>query len=183
MQHRIHLSRIGVAGTLAALVMYIPAALAAEQSFDRTLSVNGSVTLHVSTGAGHIRVTPGSDNQVHITGHVKGNNNMGWFGGSSEDSVARVAQNPPIEQAGNIIRIGDDRAGSRPQHPHDALHQGALAVAVGAEQRHGLGRRHRQRHVLDRPDRAVPGVEPGDGEATGHGNASRPILERPQIPW
>ena len=111
MQHRIHLSRIGVAGTLAALVMYIPAALAAEQSFDRTLSVNGSVTLHVSTGAGHIRVTPGSDNQVHITGHVKGNNNMGWFGGSSEDSVARVAQNPPIEQAGNIIRIGDDRAG------------------------------------------------------------------------
>src|SRR6201996_3170940 len=116
MQHRIHLSRIGVAGTLAALVMYIPAALAAEQSFDRTLSVNGSVTLHVSTGAGHIRVTPGSDNQVHITGHVKGNNNMGWFGGSSEDSVARVAQNPPIEQAGNIIRIGEDHGGDFFRH-------------------------------------------------------------------
>jgi urease beta subunit len=55
-----------------AMSLCLPAAFAAERSFDRTLSVNGPVTLHVSTGAGNIRVSPGSDNQVHIVGHVKG---------------------------------------------------------------------------------------------------------------
>jgi hypothetical protein len=82
------------------------AALAAEKSFDRTLSVNGPVTLHVSTGAGYIKVSPGSDNQVHIVGHVK--SSTSWWGGSSgDDAVAKVANNPPINQAGNIIRVGD----------------------------------------------------------------------------
>jgi Putative adhesin len=114
MQNRFHLSHWGAAGILVALVMYIPAALAAEQSFDRTLSVNGPVSLRVSTGAGHIRVSAGSDNQVHISGHVKSNNN--WWGGNSDDSVAHVAQNPPIEQAGNIIRIGEDHGGDFFRH-------------------------------------------------------------------
>jgi hypothetical protein len=82
------------------------AALAAEKSFDRTLSVNGPVTLRVSTGSGYIHVSPGSDNQVHISGRVKSNNS--WFGGSSDDAVNQVASNPPINQAGNIIRIGDN---------------------------------------------------------------------------
>jgi DUF4097 and DUF4098 domain-containing protein YvlB len=87
--------------------MYLPvAALAAERSFDRTLTVNGPVTLHVSTGSGYIHVSPGSDNQVHIVGHVKGSNSW-WGGGSSDDAVSRVANNPPINQAGNIIRVGE----------------------------------------------------------------------------
>jgi hypothetical protein len=108
MQNQFHISRKqAAAAILLALLLYIPAAFAAEQSFDRTLNVNGPVTLHVSTGAGHIRVSPGSDNQVHISGRVKSNGNS-WFGGSSDDAVAKVAQNPPIEQAGNIIRIGED---------------------------------------------------------------------------
>jgi hypothetical protein len=93
-------------GILVALSIYIPAALAAERSFDRNLSVNGPVTLHVSTGSGYIHVSPGSDNRVHIVGHVKSNNN--WWGGSSDDAVAQVASNPPINQAGNIISVGDD---------------------------------------------------------------------------
>jgi DUF4097 and DUF4098 domain-containing protein YvlB len=63
------------------------------------------VTLHVSTGSGYIHVSPGSDNQVHIVGHVKSGNS--WWGGSSDDAVARVANNPPINQAGNIIRVGE----------------------------------------------------------------------------
>jgi hypothetical protein len=100
------LARRAAAGILVSMTLYIPTALAAEQSFDRVLSVNGAVTLQVSTGAGHIRVTSGSDSQVHVVGHVKSNNS--WFGGSSDDAVARVAQNPPIAQAGNIIRIGED---------------------------------------------------------------------------
>src|ERR1700735_3615681 len=96
------------AGIAVAMSLCLPAAFAAEKSFDRTLSVNGSVTLHVSTGSGYIHVSPGSDNQVHIVGHVKGSNNISWFGGSSDEAVAKVANTPPIDQAGNIIRVGDE---------------------------------------------------------------------------
>jgi Putative adhesin len=105
MQTRWNLTRKAAAGLLVAMSMYLPAvALAAEKSFDRTLTVNGPVTLHVSTGSGYIHVSPGSDNQVHIVGHAKSSNS--WWGGSSDDAVSRVASNPPINQAGNIIRVG-----------------------------------------------------------------------------
>src|SRR6202451_3975138 len=107
MQTRWNPSRKAAAGILVAMTMDLPAAaFAAEKSFDRTLTVNGPVTLHVSTGAGYIHVSPGSDSQVHIVGHVKGSNSW-WGGGSSGEAVARVADNPPIDQAGNIIRVGE----------------------------------------------------------------------------
>jgi DUF4097 and DUF4098 domain-containing protein YvlB len=98
-------SRKAVTAVLVALCL--PAAFAAEKSFDRTLTVNGPVTLHVSTGSGYIHVSPGADNQVHIVGHIKSNNSW-WGGGSSDEAVAKVADNPPIDQAGNIIRVGDE---------------------------------------------------------------------------
>ena len=71
------LSRRAAAAILVAMTMCLPAAFAAEKSFDRTLSVNGPVTLRVSTGSGYIRVSPGSDNQVHIVGRVKSSDNTG----------------------------------------------------------------------------------------------------------
>jgi hypothetical protein len=114
MQSQSKLSRRAAAAILVAMTMCLPAAFAAEKSFDRTLSVNGPVTLRVSTGSGYIKVSPGSDNQVHITGRVKSNNN--WWGGSSDDAVAKVAANPPIDQAGNIIRVGDDHGSDWAHH-------------------------------------------------------------------
>ena len=104
------------AGVVVAISLCLPAAFAAEKSFDRTLSVNGPVTLHVSTGSGYIRVSPGSDNQVHIVGHVKGSNNSWFGGGSSDEAVSRVADHPPIDQAGNIIRVGDEHSGDFFRH-------------------------------------------------------------------
>jgi hypothetical protein len=114
MQTRSNISRKAAASILVAMTMYLPAALAAEKSFDRTLSVNGPVTLHVATGSGYIHVSPGSDNQVHIVGHVKSNGS--FWGGSSDDAVARVATNPPIDQAGNIIRVGDEHGNDWSHH-------------------------------------------------------------------
>ena len=35
---------------------------------------------------------------------------------SSDDAVARVAANPPIDQAGNIIRVGDDHGNDWARH-------------------------------------------------------------------
>lgn len=75
-------------------------ALAAESTFERTLSVSGAVTLHISTGSGSIHIKPGADDKIHIFGRVK----SGW--GGSEDRVREVAAHPPIEQTGSIVRIG-----------------------------------------------------------------------------
>src|ERR1035441_8066568 len=77
-------------------------ALAAEATFERTLSVSGTVTLHVNTGSGNIVISPGSDNEVHIIGHVK----SGWSGGGNAQRVREIADHPPIEQVGSILRIG-----------------------------------------------------------------------------
>jgi DUF4097 and DUF4098 domain-containing protein YvlB len=86
----------------AAAVLALAAlpALASEATFERTLSVNGRVELSVSTGSGNIHITRGADNRVHIWGKVK----SGW--GGSEEHVREIAAHPPIEQTGNIVRIG-----------------------------------------------------------------------------
>jgi len=87
---------------LAAVVLAMAAlpALAAEATFERTLSVSGRVELSVSTGSGSIHLIRGSDNRVHISGKVKSS----W--GGSEERVREIAAHPPIEQTGNIVRIG-----------------------------------------------------------------------------
>jgi hypothetical protein len=106
MQSRWNLTLKAAPGLLVAMSIYLPAiALAAEKSFDRMLTVNGPVTLHVSTGSGYIRVSSGSDNEVHIIGHVQASH--GWMGGNSEDQIKQVVDNPPIQQSGNTIRVGE----------------------------------------------------------------------------
>ena len=88
-----------VAATAALALATLPA-LASEATFERTLTVSGKVELSVSTGSGNIHMTHGSGNQVHIFGRVK----SGW--GGSEERVKEIAAHPPIEQTGNIVRIG-----------------------------------------------------------------------------
>jgi DUF4097 and DUF4098 domain-containing protein YvlB len=81
--------------------------LAADGTFDKTLHVSGSVMLSVNTGSGYIHVTPGSDSEVHIIGHVHANRWSSWAGsGSAEDQVKQVVSNPPIEQDGTTISVG-----------------------------------------------------------------------------
>jgi hypothetical protein len=100
MQTRWNPSRKAAAGILVAMSLCLPAAaFAAEKSFDRTLTVNGPVTLHVSTGSGYIHVSPGSDNQVHIVGHVKGSNSW-WGGGSSDEAVAQSRRQSAHQSGG-----------------------------------------------------------------------------------
>ncbi|HUX28105.1 MAG TPA: DUF4097 family beta strand repeat-containing protein [Terracidiphilus sp.] len=84
----------------AALALAALPALASEATFERNLSVNGRVQLTISTGSGNVHLTRGSGNQVHIFGRVKST----W--GGSDERVREIANNPPVEQTGNIIRIG-----------------------------------------------------------------------------
>ncbi len=108
-------------GVAAAVVMALAAlpAIAAEATFERNLQVNGRVELSVSTGSGNIHLTHGSGAQVHIFGRVKSN----WANGGNEEKVREIAANPPIEQTGNIIRIGSH---------HENLHNISIDYEIQA---------------------------------------------------
>lgn len=90
----------GITVVFAGLALAALPALAAEATFERNLSVSGRVELSVSTGSGHIHITQGSGSQIHISGRVRSS----W--GANESRVQEIANNPPIEQTGNIVRIG-----------------------------------------------------------------------------
>ena len=90
---------LGMAAVL--LTAAIPA-LASEATFERNLTVSGRVELTVNTGSGYIHITHGAGNQVHVFGKVHSNWNS-----ENEQRVREIAANPPIEQTGNIIRIGN----------------------------------------------------------------------------
>jgi hypothetical protein len=74
-------------------------------------------------------------------------------------------------EAGEIVLHavdgGHDPPGARPYDAHDALHERAFAVAVGAEQHDGLARLGVERDVLQHADRSVGGIDSLDGDATG----------------
>ena len=86
-----------------ALALAAVPARGAEATFERTLTVNGTVDLTVITGSGSIQLTSGTDNRIHILGRVR--SNWGW--GGDETRVREIAAHPPIEQTGNIVRIGE----------------------------------------------------------------------------
>ncbi len=93
------MKQLCMAATAAVALAVVPA-LASEATFVRDLSVSGRVELSVATGSGNIHLTHGAGNRVHIFGRVK----SGW--GGSDEKVKEIAANPPVEQAGNIVRIG-----------------------------------------------------------------------------
>ena len=94
------MKRILAAMALLALALPTASARAAEATFQRDLTVNGKADLTVATGSGSIHLTSGPAGRVHIYGRVHSN----W--GSNDDKVREIAAQPPIEQTGNIVRIG-----------------------------------------------------------------------------
>jgi len=80
-------------------------ARAVEGHFARTLQVSGAVELDVQTGSGTIDVHTGDSSRVRITGTIR--TTSGWFeGAGAENKVRYLEANPPIEQLGNVIKIG-----------------------------------------------------------------------------
>ena len=89
---------VGAALVLASIAS-IPV-IAAEATFDKTLKLNGKADLTVATGSGSVHITHGMDGQIHVFGRVRSS----W--GANDEQVREIANNPPIEQTGNIVRIG-----------------------------------------------------------------------------
>lgn len=74
-------------------------------SFDRTLSVSGSVELDVRSDPGGIVITTGSADSVRVHAVIKplyGEYDLGL----AEANIRALERNPPIEQVGNRIRVG-----------------------------------------------------------------------------
>ena len=89
-----------ITSLVALAVMATVPARATEATFERDLTVTGRVDLTVSTGSGSIHLTSDPAGRVHIFARVK----SGW--GSSDEMVQQIAAHPPIQQTGNIVRIG-----------------------------------------------------------------------------
>jgi hypothetical protein len=95
---------------LPLILLAAPAFAREAGTFDRVLTVAGAADLDVQTGSGHISVRSGAGNSVHVRGII----NISDFADAATEQRAREIQaNPPIQQTGNAIRIGqlDDSAG------------------------------------------------------------------------
>jgi Putative adhesin len=85
----------------------IPLHAATTGHFERTLQVNGTVDMEVTSGSGNITVHQGSTGSVYVSAKLHGNSGSWLFGGGNiEERIHRIEQNPPIVQQGNTIRIG-----------------------------------------------------------------------------
>ena len=94
----------------AALSLTAASAFAAGGNFERTLHTSPTPTVAVFTRSGAIRIHPGSD--VHIKANVYSGSHGGFFGGGGSDSdlqsrIQQIVNNPPIQQSGDNIQIGD----------------------------------------------------------------------------
>jgi DUF4097 and DUF4098 domain-containing protein YvlB len=100
--------RILSLGILASVVVSLCLAAplrAVEGHFERTLQVSGAVELDVRTGSGTIDVRTGDSSTVRVSGTIRGSG--GWHDDAgAEKKIRYLEANPPIEQQGNIIKIG-----------------------------------------------------------------------------
>jgi Putative adhesin len=93
---------------LVALTFTMTASAESTGQFDRTLKVTGTPDIEVSTGSGDITIRSGDSGTIHVVGHIHASSMSSWFGGgaSSDEKIKRLEANPPIEQTGNMVRIG-----------------------------------------------------------------------------
>ena len=100
---RIQLGVIVALAVLASAGCDVYAGAPAEGRFDRTLNVTGPVNLDIRTGSGGIHIAAGPTNSVHVVARVRAND---WFDSDPARRVREIEANPPIQQDGNTIRIG-----------------------------------------------------------------------------
>lgn len=92
-------------GLAAASVALSTVACAAEGNFQRTLQVTGPVELTIYSGSGTITVRTGGNSTVEIRGTIRASG--GFFSSDEADRNVRYLEaHPPVEQQGNIIKIG-----------------------------------------------------------------------------
>lgn len=87
-------------------VPVVSAGSQADGSFDRSLNVSGPIDLEATTDSGGICVKAGGAGSVHIHAILKAQH--GWFdSGDVESRIRELERNPPIEQNGSQVRVGN----------------------------------------------------------------------------
>jgi DUF4097 and DUF4098 domain-containing protein YvlB len=86
---------------------------AASGSFDRTLTVNGPIRLEINNTSGDVSITGSADGKVHVHADARASG-MGFE--SPEKRMSELLANPPIEQRGNTVRIGEEMRRMRNVH-------------------------------------------------------------------
>jgi DUF4097 and DUF4098 domain-containing protein YvlB len=125
--------------TILALTVAIGAGCAVgpsvSGSFDRTLTVSGPIRLELGNAAGDLSITGSADGKVHVHADVR---SSGFGFGSPQDRLNEIVSNPPIEQKGDVIRIGKDLSRVRNvmisyviEVPHDT--EVSTTVASGSQ--------------------------------------------------
>jgi beta-lactamase regulating signal transducer with metallopeptidase domain len=128
-----------------------------EASFDRTLTFSGKLDLTVGTGAGNIHFTRGAANQIHIHGIVKANE------GADPAQVQQIVANPPIEQNGNVVRIGGH---------HENLHNISISYEIEAPADTALSAASGSGNIVDEGVGQNATLQTGSGNITATGITS-----------
>ena len=71
--------------------------------FERTLTVSEPVDLSVRTGSGDVDIRIGTSDRVQIIGRITAGRRLE----NATERIRQIETAPPIQQTGNIIRIGD----------------------------------------------------------------------------
>ncbi len=100
---RHYLLRISTIIALTSLTGCLAAFPAVEGTFERTLTVAGPVTLDVITGSGSVDVKAGNFGFLRIRGIIKARDDRH---ATAEEKIKYLESQPPIEQNGNVIRVG-----------------------------------------------------------------------------
>lgn len=72
-------------------------------TFERNLTVIGPVHLELTNGSGSARISPGAAGEVRIHAEFRV---QVWPWENPRQRIEEVIQHPPVEQQGNLIRIG-----------------------------------------------------------------------------
>ena len=99
-----NLARVVLA--VAVLISSLPMLASDVATFDRTLKVTGPVDLEVVTGSGNITIRNGAAGSLTVHGTVKAGCCSLFGGDDPATAVKAIAANPPIEQSGNVVRVG-----------------------------------------------------------------------------
>jgi DUF4097 and DUF4098 domain-containing protein YvlB len=75
----------------------------ATGSFERSLNVSGPIELEVTTGSGNIALRAGDSSTVRVTATIRARDDSRR---GAEEKIKALESNPPVEQSGQLIRIG-----------------------------------------------------------------------------
>jgi putative adhesin len=94
----------------AGIIPLVAPSRAASQSFrrafERIYKVSGPVQLHIRTESSDVVVRPSQTGQVRVKGIIHISGSILGDATAAEQKAREIGANPPIQQDGNLIRIG-----------------------------------------------------------------------------